>query len=497
MALISGGAPAAASAAYSAYSHQITITDTGGECASVGAWDQYSQSCTLNTDITDTTVWITSSGVTLNGNSHLVSSGADVHYGVIIGDDTSGIEVKELNASNFLGSNSLYKGWSGSEAGIYQKPTSTGNVISGNTVTSSDIGIDTPGSASLVSGTTVNNNTVNNNSFYGIRAGGANGETISGNTASSDGYNGIYVYSASNATVSDNIANSDGWYGIYFGSNGGSVSNNTTNSDVYDGILIYGSSNNVVSGNTASLNGNGIYLRYASHDSLFGNVTSSNTGWGLAISRSTYNTVSGNTSSDNGYGIYLDGQHEETSHNNQIYHNNFLSNTTQVYISSTSYVWGNSFNFPAPTGGNYWSNWTSPDANGDGFVDSPFVFYGGQDSLPLTSPVSGAKPPLTLDLPSPAWASLSDYQAGILSVTWTINNTGTAEAWSAQLTGSVNTNGVTLASTLPATIGSGDILPGSSGSVTLKYNVPAGVGSWISTLTGSANDGAGTTYTYP
>ena len=51
---MSGGAPAAASATYSAYSHQITINSTGGECNSVGAWDQYQESCTLNTDVMDT-----------------------------------------------------------------------------------------------------------------------------------------------------------------------------------------------------------------------------------------------------------------------------------------------------------------------------------------------------------------------------------------------------------------------------------------------------------
>ncbi len=118
------------------------------------------------------------------------------------------------------------------------------------------------------------------------------------------------------------------------------------------------------------------------------------------------------------------------------------------------------------------------------------------DTFPC-SPCSSVKPDLTLSSPNSFWASLSNFDAGVLSVTWTLNNTGSNEAWSVQFTSSNNTNGVTLASTLPAGVNPGSILPGSSGSATLKYNVPVSVGSWVSTLKGSAQDGVGTTYTYP
>ena len=78
------------------------------------------------------------------------------------------------------------------------------------------------------------------------------------------------------------------------------------------------------------------------------------------------------------FGIYLD----VFCHDNQIYNNDFIDNTTQAHASGGS---GNVFNLPAPTGGNYWSNWTSPDvAPEDGFVDSPYTFPGGVDNLPWT-----------------------------------------------------------------------------------------------------------------
>ena len=87
--------------------------------------------------------------------------------------------------------------------------------------------------------------------------------------------------------------------------------------------------------------------------------------------------------------------------NNQIYHNNFISNETQVYYT----YWHTIFSLPKPTGGNYWSDWTSPDDDGDGFVDVPyFISHRAQDNLPwmemfpITSPypVSDAGPDQTV-----------------------------------------------------------------------------------------------------
>jgi hypothetical protein len=68
------------------------------------------------------------------------------------------------------------------------------------------------------------------------------------------------------------------------------------------------------------------------------------------------------------------------SDDNYIYNNLFINNPQQAYTLRSTTV----FNMPEPKGGNFWSNWTTPDDDGDGFVDYPYVFTGGQDNLPWT-----------------------------------------------------------------------------------------------------------------
>jgi parallel beta-helix repeat protein len=113
---------------------------------------------------------------------------------------------------------------------------------------------------------------------------------------------------------------------------------------------------------------------------LTGNTANSNIYTGIRLGNGgghntlTYNTFALNES----FGMWL-----SDSSDNLIYNNNFIDNTTQMYGYGGS---GNVFNLDAPTGGNYWSDWTGPDADNDGFVDYPYVFDAGQDYLPWTEP---------------------------------------------------------------------------------------------------------------
>jgi len=105
-----------------------------------------------------------------------------------------------------------------------------------------------------------------------------------------------------------------------------------------------------------------------------------------------------------------------------------------------------------------------------------------------------ATPVLGLGQPQAFWGSYADYQAGVLSVTYAINNGGGTTAFNVMLTNSSTNNGVTVASSLPASVG--NIAGGASAPVTVQYNIPSGV-SWFNTANGAtAQDNCGNTFTF-
>jgi len=129
---------------------------------------------------------------------------------------------------------------------------------------------------------------------------------------------------------------------------------NVKNSHSYDGITIV-SSNNVIRNNNAS-----------------------NNSCGIVLSSSGNNTVSGNNVSNNKFGIRL----MYSSNNNTIYHNNLIDNTQNAYDSCTN-------QWDSGSEGNYYSDYTGTDSNGDGIGDTPYNISGGagaQDRYPLMQP---------------------------------------------------------------------------------------------------------------
>lgn len=325
---------------------------------SIGTWDPVNRIYTLTADVYET-IQIDEDNLTLDGAGHTVT-GSGGSFGVYLPERT-GVTIKNVNVRQFT-------------YGIYLYHSSN-NTLTANNVTN-----------------------INFSGFNGIYLYHSDNNILTGNTGSSTGHSGIALSYSNNNTLRDNIGtwNIDDSGIELYRSTGNTLTGNRV-SDNWRGISIgYDSSNNTVTGNIASNNSSGYAITiYASDNTLTGNISSSNSN-GITVFWSSNNTLTGNSLISNSqFGMILYGHCDwGYSINNQIYNNNFIENGTQAQISFIEWHQGpyppggsvNVFNLDKAIGGNYWSDWTSPDDDGDGFVDYPYVFDGGQDNLPWTRP---------------------------------------------------------------------------------------------------------------
>lgn len=236
----------------------------------------------------------------------------------------------------------------------------------------------------------------------GFHWSGINNVTIKNTNIKNSQY-GIWLNSSSDNSISNNnIANNDD--GIYLDSSSGNIiSGNNITASSSNGILLYASSYNSIFGNNIANNPAGILLGSSSNNSVSGNNITANDSYGIHLENfSSDNNISRNNIANNVNGIYL-----TSSSSNSIYHNNFIQNDEQVHDSSWELpgfipsinIWGDGY----PSGGNYWSDYTGVDANGDGIGDSPYVIdENNQDDYPLISPWSPTWSPKT-PVEAPFW----------------------------------------------------------------------------------------------
>jgi len=237
--------------------------------------------------------------------------------------------------------------------------------------------------------------------FYGIRLGLAENCCITNNNVTENWNGGISLDYSSDNVVCGNNASENLWGISLYDSSNNTVCGNTASENLW-GISLYDSSNNTVCGNTASENLWGICLACSSGNVVRGNAVSENGGSGIYLGGSN-NTVRGNNVSENEYGIRL-----HDSSDNVIYLNNFIDNAENVRSAYSTNVW----NSPSPVTytygggqytnymGNYWSDYTGGDADGDGIGDTPYAIIGdADDNYPLVEPFEsyfapGNRPPV-------------------------------------------------------------------------------------------------------
>jgi thermitase len=216
--------------------------------------------------------------------------------------------------------------------------------------------------------------------FYaGVALLESSGCIVSNNTVLNN-HEGIYMFNSHNNTVTRNtvVLNEDVGIAALLGNGYHLISNNTVESNLRQGIFTYTTYGDIVSNNVVK--GNGFGMLIGSPALVAGNKVVQNTWYGINLGSTSRITVRDNHFRGNGEGINI-----TDASLNSIYHNNFINNMIQVACRGTPLAnkWHGLWNVT----GNYWSDYTGTDPDGDGIGNTPYIINANnKDNFPFMNP---------------------------------------------------------------------------------------------------------------
>lgn len=132
-------------------------------------------------------------------------------------------------------------------------------------------------------------------------------------------------------------------------------------------------------------NENAIQISWYSQYCNIINCNSYNNTYGISLGYGWNNAVTYCNIFNNEYGLYIMTEGEGSD--NVIHHNNFVNNVQNVYCDESIHIWDDG------SEGNFWSDYTGIDQNGDGIGDTPYMINeDNEDVFPLMDPLNNPPP---------------------------------------------------------------------------------------------------------
>jgi len=383
------------------------------------------------------------------------SSNSNLQSNTVSGS-SYGIALRYSDNNNLVNNNAY-----NNTRGFYLTLTSGENKLSANKANSNTNGIVLAYNAN---NNIIDNNEANLNNNYGIALGSSFENNVSNNKVSQND-DGISLDASSTSNIlSGNTVNSNKGYGILLeNASDNNVIGNIVGSNK-NGIYLVNSSNSYVSSNTVQSNEGGINLVTSNLSEIFNNSVSDNHEYGIFVSLCNNNTISANTAFNSSRGISLNSSESNNvsgnivtwninygiflcarSYNNLIYNNNF-NNAVNTNVRNARCVWniaeteGRNIMGGSYLGGNFWAkpdgsghSQITPDANNDGFADSPFTTDNVTDNLPLIDVPDPVVP--TADFSTsvtsgyaPLTVQFTDLSENAVSRSWDIDDDGIVDS---------------------------------------------------------------------
>ncbi|MDI6707500.1 MAG: right-handed parallel beta-helix repeat-containing protein [Candidatus Thermoplasmatota archaeon] len=272
--------------------------------------------------------------------------------------------------------------YNNSRFGVYLYNSSNSNINACHIYNSSDYGVWLISSSNnSISMCSVYNN------YYGIELRYySNNNQITAIQARNNRY-GIQVILSSHNIIKNSDTTFNSNYGLFFSDAPHNiVRNSNVSNNGMDGLHYCGGNdhNNLYENLTISNNGmDGIHFWHTCDTTILNCTISDNGKNGIIIYYSSNNNIIKNSLiTQNKCGVAISSEGGASS-NNLIYHNNFINNINQAQDICTNYWYNETLGE-----GNYWSDYTGYDTDGDGIGDTPYYIPGGsnKDDYPLMRP---------------------------------------------------------------------------------------------------------------